>query len=125
MALFALGLALSGCGKSITSTRDNPTPGPTYSPGPAFVTITSSGLQEQVVHVFDERKVTFVNNDSRAHSMFADRHPAHDDCNGILNVGMLQPGERREVTGLQVNACFFHDDTDPSAFPFTGVLVIH
>lgn len=123
----AAGLVLSsGCGSStITSTRGTPSPGPTFSPGPAIVTITATGITEQVVHVFDERKATFVNNDSRPHAIFSDRHPTHEDCGGILNVGTLAPGERREVGGLQVNACFFHDDADPSSFPFTGVLIIH
>jgi hypothetical protein len=124
-ALFVAGLVLAGCGSTNITARSSPSPGPTFSPGPAFVTITATGITEQVVHVFEERKATFINNDSRPHSIFSDRHPSHEDCGGALNIGTLQPGERREVTGLQVNACFFHDDTDPGAFQYTGVLVIH
>jgi hypothetical protein len=125
----ALGLALlaAGCGSS----GGGPSATPSASPsplGPPILTITSAGVNPQVLHTFDEREtVTVVNGDSRAHDMRSDPHPAHTDC-PALNLGTMAPGERREIPGPSLpgfTLCYFHDETDPANSVFRGVVVTH
>ena len=120
-------LLAAGCGSSSVS-RPEPPPRGTVPPGPippAVIVITASGVTPQVIHVFEGRHAFFENQDTMAHSLFADRHPAHNECAGKLNLGMIQPGQRLEVTELPYDACYFHDDSQPGVRAFTGVLVVH
>ena len=87
--------------------------------------ITPTGTSPQVLHVWEGRKAAFVNADARSHTLFADPHPAHTECAGILNLGTLEPGERREVVNLPIDACFYHDEADPANKAFQGVVVVH
>lgn len=115
-------LLVSACGSSSIST-----PPPPASPGPlprAEVTIRASGFEPTVLHIYEGRAVKFINADSQAHSIFSDRHAAHDTCGGILNV-RLEPGEERQLASLPIDACFFHDESDPGAAAFQGVLIVH
>lgn len=123
-AALALVLALQGCGSASVSPPEGP---PTPSPPlpPAIGTFTATGVNPQVIHVFEGRKATFVNEDTRAHNIFSDAHPTHTQCGGAVNVGALMPGERREVVNLPIDACYFHDDNDPADRAFQGVLVVH
>lgn len=122
-SLLGIALAGAGCGSSKITTPGGPPP--TLAPIPAEVTISARGVTPQVLHIFDGRKVTFINADTRARAIFSDTHPGHGGCGGILNVGTLAPGERREVTGLPPDACFYHEEGDPGATAFQGVMVIH
>jgi plastocyanin len=122
LAALAAALALPGCGSSSISL-----PPPAASPSappPTEVTIRASGFDPAVLHVFEGRAMTFVNADGVPHAVFADKHPAHDTCGGRLNV-TVAPGERRRVEDLPIDACYFHDEADPAAPAFQGVLVVH
>lgn len=99
--------------------------GDVVTPPPYILTIGPNGTSPQVLHVWRDYRATIVNADSRPHNIVADGHPTHYQCGGVLNVGVLQPGERREVTKLPADACFFHDETNPEANAFWGVLVVH
>jgi hypothetical protein len=121
--LLAAAVLASACG-SFKATP-TPSPTPTVPPGPAVAVITAAGFEVQVIHVWEGRHVFFENRDSRAHALYSDQHPTHTECSGKVNLGTLQPGERREVTDLPYDACYFHDDTQPGARAFTGVLVVH
>jgi hypothetical protein len=116
-------LAAAGCG----SFEVNPQPSPTPTPptGPAVVVITASGVEPQVIHVWEGRHAFIENRDNKPHALYSDVHPSHGECGGKVNVGMMQPGERREITDMPYDACYFHDDTQPGARAFTGVLVVH
>jgi hypothetical protein len=120
----SLALVLAGCGSSTITTPPPPANQPTPEPLKTEVTIRASGVDPQVFHIFDVRKVKFVNADNKPHSIFSDPHPAHDTCGGMLNV-TLQPGEERVIENLPLDACFFHDESDPAAQAFQGVLVVH
>ena len=122
-AAASLALVLAGCGSSNITTppaRNLPTPEPVRTE----VTIRASGIDPTVFHIFDTRKVKFVNADNTPHSIFSDQHPAHDTCRGVLNV-TLQAGESLEIENLPIDACFFHDESNPAAVAFQGVLVVH
>lgn len=120
-----LALASLSCGSvSSTSSSTFGTPVPAASP-PYIVVVTAAGVTPQVSHIWQGRSVIFRNDDARAHAFFSDPHPAHLECAGLLNLGPLRPGERREVNGVPVQACFFHSDDDPGNRAFQGVVVGH
>lgn len=102
-----------------------PSPTDTTPDPPYYATITASGVSPNVVHVWRGRAVIFRNEDTRPHSFYADPHPAHTECSGMLNLGTLKAGERREVQNLPINACFFHSEEDPTRQSFQGVVVVH
>ena len=84
------------------------------STGGATVTITSAGVSSAQINVVQGSRVTFVNNDTRAHNMTSDPHPEHTDCPELNTVGLLQPGQSRETGNLvTVRTCGFHDHDDP------------
>jgi hypothetical protein len=113
----------AGCGSSNVSTP--PTTTPTPPPGPAVAVITATGIRVQVIHVWEGRRVTFENQDTQPHAVYSDQHPTHGECAGKMNLGVMQPSERREITDLPFDACYFHDDLQPGSRAFTGVVVVH
>jgi hypothetical protein len=119
-----LGVALLAAGCGSFHATPTPTPAPTPS-GPAVVVITANGMETQVIHVWEGRHAFFENHDTQPHALYSDQHPTHMECAGKLNLGTMQPGERREVTDLPYDACYFHDDMEPGIRAFTGVLVVH
>jgi plastocyanin len=70
-------------------------------------------------------RVTFVNNDTRAHDMASDPHPEHTACPAINDVGFLQPGQSRTTGNLNTpRSCGFHDHNQPSATSLQGTITI-
>ena len=126
LAPLALALACLACGSasSTAGSSSPPPPEPVASP-PYYVTVSATGVTPQVTHVWQGRAVIFRNDDTRSHTFFADMHPTHRECSGLLNLGALRPGERREVKDLPINACFLHSDDDPANRAFWGVVVVH
>jgi len=125
VALVGLALASLACGSvSSTSSSTFDTPVPAASP-PYIVTVTAAGVRPQVTHIWQGRTVIFRNDDARAHSFFNDLHPTHLECSGLLNLGPLRAGERREIKDVPIQACFFHSDEDPGNRAFQGVVVGH
>jgi hypothetical protein len=43
----------------------------------------------------------------------------------MLNLGTLAPGERKDLENLPIDACFFHDEAQPTNKAFQGVVVTH
>ena len=88
------------------------------SPSGTTITITSSGVSPRTLTVAVGSRVTFVNNDSRAHDMSSNPHPDHTYCPAINDVGFLQPGQSRQTGNLNApRTCGYHDhnrDTDTS-----------
>ena len=107
-----------------SSPSSTPTPTPTPSTG-ATITITSSGVSPRSVTVAAGSRVTFVNNDSRAHEMNSNPHPVHTDCPAINEVGALTPGQSKATGNLNtVRTCGFHDHTQDSNTSLQGTIVI-
>ena len=70
-------------------------------------------------------RVTFVNNDTRAHDMNSNPHPEHSDCPAINDVGFLTPGQSRQTGNLNVvRACGFHDHNQDSNTNLQGTITI-
>ena len=119
-ATLLIGAAACGGGGSSNaggggSTPTSPTPAPG---GSATITITSSGVSPRSVTISAGQRVTFVNNDSRAHDMASDPHPGHTDCPALNDVGFLSANQSRTSGNLNTpRTCRFHDhnrDTDTS-----------
>ena len=104
-ALLIIVVLIAACGGSPSSPSGDPS---------TTITLSASGVSATQVTVAPGSRVTFVNNDSRAHNMTSDPHPEHNECPEINTVGLLQPGERRETGNLViVRTCGFHDHDDP------------
>jgi len=71
------------------------------------------------------QRVTFVNNDVRAHDVVGGVDPAHPDCPEIIQAGFLTPGQQRE-TGIFTTArtCDYHDHTALGVPAFSGRIII-
>jgi len=115
-------IALAACGGGSPS---SPSPGGGNSA--TTITITSAGVGTTQLNISPGTRVTFVNNDIRAHNMTSDPHPDHLDCPEINSVGLLQPGQSRETGNLvAIRTCGFHDHDDPppSGNRWTGRITI-
>jgi hypothetical protein len=110
-------IQLAACGGG---TPSSPSP-----PAPATVVITAAGVTPSEVRVERFGRVTFVNNDTRAHAISSDPITLHTDCPAINDVGILDPGQSRMTGTLSTpRACGFHEhirETDPA---FTGRFVV-
>lgn len=130
-ALAAAAVLAVACGGSSDNggTGGTPiSPGPPNNPNPTptnTITITASGVSPQSVTVPAGSRVTFVNNDSRAHEMNSDPHPTHGDCPAIDDVGFLAPGQSKQ-TGNLTNArtCGYHDHNQPNVASLQGTIIV-
>lgn len=108
----------SGSGGGASPTTPTPSGGTT-------ITITSSGASPRELTVLPGSRVTFVNNDSRAHTMNSDPHPDHTDCPELNQVGFIQPGQSRQTGNLvETRTCGFHDHDRDSDRSLQGQIII-
>ena len=124
--------AACSSGKTAMPGPTAPTPPVTTAPapppapaGPPTVTITPSGMQPLDITITAGQRVTFVNNDTRAHDLVGGVDPSHPDCPEITLAGFLTPGQSRE-TGVFTTArtCEYHDHTELSVAAFQGRIII-
>ena len=89
--------------------------GPSPGDNPNQLTISAAGVvTPSEITVTAGSRVLFINNHSRGHNMTSDPHPEHDDCPPINQIGLLQPGQRRETGNLiTARTCGIHDHDDP------------
>ena len=127
-AMLAAAVACGGGSSSPTSPTDSgggSSGGGTVS-DTATITISSAGVvSPSTVTIRQGGRVTFVNNDSRAHDMASDPHPTHEDCPPIDQVGFLSPNQSRTTGNLNVvRSCGFHDHNLPSSTGLQGRITI-
>jgi hypothetical protein len=121
-------LAILACGYSRITTPKWDSPYPETPPQPPIVTIRSTGVEPQILHQTSARDVTFVNEDSRPHTLYGDLHPTHQgyaECSVVNAMGALQPGERRRIDEFPLGLCGYHDENDPENTAFRGYVVVH
>lgn len=71
------------------------------------------------------QRVTFVNNDIRAHDVVGGVDPSHPECPEILQAGFLSAGQRRETgTFTSAQTCNYHDHTALGVAAFSGRIII-
>ena len=122
-------LVLTGCSGSPSAPTPPPTPPPAGAPPTtlsATVTITSNNLfQPSEVRVLVGGRVTFVNQNNRAHDITSDPPHLHTDCPPIMDVGFLTPGQRKETGVLtQARTCGFHDHMQENNPDLRGRIII-
>jgi len=135
-AVMAMTAAACGGGGSSTPTTPtspvSPTPTTPTSPTPstptdlATITIGANGsISPSSVTLNRGGRVTFVNNDSRAHDMASDPHPEHTDCTEINQVGFLTGGQSRTSGNFTTaRTCRFHDHNLPDNAGLKGTIII-
>jgi plastocyanin len=123
-------VATAGCaGGAAPPAPTSPTPaGTTTTPAPAgspTITITAAGMSPLELTISVGQRVTFVNNDIRAHDVVGGIDPNNPDCPEIVQAGFLSPGQRGE-TGVFTRArtCEYHDHTMLSVAAFQGRIII-
>src|SRR5262245_47173502 len=86
----------AACGKSSSNApSSNITCSSIPNPATTFL-ILNNAVCPSSLTVPRGTRVTFINNDSRAHEMTSDPHPEHTDCPELNLVGHLEPGQERE-----------------------------
>ncbi len=137
----ALTVAACGGGSSPTSPSPSPSPAPTPSPTPAptptptptpapgggtTITISAAGVvSPKALTVAAGTRVTFVNNNTRAHEMDSDPHPEHTDCPELNQVGFLSPGQTKQTGNLNTRrTCGYHDHNQNSNTNLQGTITI-
>jgi len=128
LATATLAVAIA-CGGSDTPT--SPDPGTGGGGGgstsdTATITISSAGqVTPAAVTIRQGGRVTFVNNDSRAHDMSSDPHPSHEDCPPTNQAGFLSAGQSRPTGNFTtVRTCGFHDHNSPGDTRLQGTITI-
>ncbi|HET7292708.1 MAG TPA: hypothetical protein VFM88_09795 [Vicinamibacteria bacterium] len=123
-ALGGLALLLASCSKSVTSV-DPVRLDETLDPAP-LVRITALGVTPKVSHLARAVPVRFVNEDAVARRLSAAPELGYGDCAEMAGLGLLQPGASGTVTvDRPASYCAFHDQADPTSYPFQGILVVH
>jgi len=97
-------------------------------PGPSGATITigaNGAVSPKNVTVTTGQSVTFVNNDSKAHQIDSDPHPAHTDCPQINVVDRLEVGQSKLTNAFTTaKSCGFHDHLDDTNQNLRGTITI-
>jgi len=124
---FALAAAFAcGGGGGYGGGPTGPSPGG-GSPGPVGATITigaDRAVSPATVTISTGQSVTFVNNDSRAHEMTSDPHPAHTDCPAV-NGAAIPAGQSRTTNAFTTaRTCGFHDHLDDTNASLRGSIVV-
>lgn len=109
-----------------TTTTAPPTGGGGDNPATATITIGANGsISPASVTIAPGGRVTFVNNDTRAHDMASDPHPEHSQCPEINQVGFLTGGQSRTTGNLNTaRTCSFHDHNLPADTRLQGRIII-
>lgn len=114
LANLLLALLTSACGS-----------GPNAPSAAATITIGPNGVSPKEVRIRAWNFVTFVNNDTRTHTIASDPVDLHTQCPPVNRVGVLQAGESRETSTLTVaGACGYHDHGNPSDTAFQGRIIV-
>ncbi len=123
-AVLAALLAAAACGSKVSSPTSTATTLVT-AVQTTTITITSAGVSPNNIEVAVGARVLFINNDSRAHNMASDPHPAHTDCAPINSVGFLPAGQQVTTANLTTaRTCRYHDHDDASNTKLQGQITI-
>ena len=107
-------LFLAGCGSS-----------PNAPSAVATITLGPNGVSPKEVRIRAWNFVTFVNNDTRTHTIASDPVDLHTQCPPVNRIGVLQPGESRDTSTLMVTGtCGYHDHGNPSDSAFQGRIIV-
>ena len=121
----------AGCGgDSATPMAPSPPPAPTPTPGPPPLTATvvigsNNAFAPKEVTISVGGRVTFVNQNNRAHDITSDPLHLHTDCPPVIQVGFIVPGQTKETGQLNVaRVCGFHDHMQENNEDLHGRIVV-
>ena len=135
-AIALLTASAVGCsGSSPTSaTPSTPAPPPTPPSAPAppapglsaTITITANNtFTPAEVTILVGGRVTFVNQNNRAHDITSDPLHLHTDCPPMMDVGFIQPGQTKQTGVLSVaRTCGFHDHRQETNQDLHGRIIV-
>jgi plastocyanin len=128
-AAAALAVLMVGCGSSSPTSPSGNGGGSSTGPGASGATITISAggtVSPNSVTIAVGQSVTFVNNDSRAHQIASNPHPAHTDCPNInTGLGSIAVGQTKLTDAfMSARSCGFHDHNDPTNAALQGTIRI-
>jgi len=113
-----------GCGKSSTTGPSSTLTCSTLPNATTFL-ILNNTVCPKTMAVARGTRVTFINNDNRAHEMNSDPHPEHTNCPELNQVGHLESGQQRDSGNLNVaRTCGFHDHINDSNNNLKGTITI-
>ena len=70
-------------------------------------------------------RVTFVNSDTRPHTIVSDPVDVHTQCPPVNQVGLLNPGESRSTGTMNLTGtCGFHDHSNKTDASLMGRIVV-
>jgi plastocyanin len=123
-ALLAVSLMAAACGGG-SSSPTTPGGGTTPPSVTNTITITAQGASPRFIEIAVGSRVRMINNDTRAHNMASDPHPAHTDCPELNQIGLLAPGQSLESGNMTTaRTCGFHDHDNPAVANLTGTITI-
>jgi hypothetical protein len=95
------------------------------SPNDQTVVIGPGGIAVKETRIKAWSRVTFVNNDTRPHTMVSDPVDVHTQCPPVNQVGLLNPGESRSTGTLNLTGtCGFHDHGNKTDATLMGRIVV-
>ena len=109
------------------TTPPPPTPAPPAPPPlTATITITSNNtFSPSEVTIGVGGRVTFINQNNRAHDITSDPLHLHTDCPTIFEVGFIQPGQTKQTGPLTVaRICGFHDHMQENNPDLHGRIIV-
>lgn len=119
--VFIAAVALGSCGSP-----SSPSGSTGSTDAGITVTLSSTGASPKPLQVAQGTSVTFVNGDSRAHTMNSDPHPEHTDCVELNTIGFISAGQKKQTGNLNtVRTCGYHDHDAPDDARFQGSIIIH
>lgn len=119
--VFIAAVALGSCGSP-----SSPSGSTGSTDAGITVTLSSTGASPKQLLVAQGTSVTFVNGDSRAHTMNSDPHPEHTDCVELNTIGFISAGQKKQTGNLNtVRTCGYHDHDAPDDARFKGSIIIH
>ncbi|MEX1059037.1 MAG: dockerin type I domain-containing protein [Candidatus Saccharimonadales bacterium] len=88
------------------------------------VSITSSGFVPATISIKAGDQVAWTNNDSVAHQVAADPHPAHDSITDFDSSIALQPGDSLSFFFETTGSFKLHDESNPSDSRYRLTIVV-
>ena len=124
-------ISLAACSGSGASTPVAPTPAATTPPattpsatGSPTVTITAAGMSPLAITIVAGQRVTFVNNDTRAHDVVGGVDPNNPECQPEILM-FLVPGQSSDTRIFTTaRTCEYHDHTQLGVPAFQGRIII-
>ena len=113
------------CGGSSGGTAPSPNVTCSSLPNATTILILNNAVCPQTLTIARGTRITFFNNDTRAHEMNSDPHPEHTDCPELNQVGHLESGQQRDSGNLNTaRRCGFHDHINDSRAALRGTITI-